>query len=206
MFQPNFQYTSKMVNTLVEITSARDMIVNSYIIPKLELSLRRDTLIKSAHSSTAIEGNPLNLDEVDRLLQGQRVVALEKSKQEVLNYLDVLRNIGDYQEDDKITEQVILKLHRDVTKKTLDDPSNEGRYRDVQVYVVNRLKEIIFTPPPPYEISKQMKNFIEWLETTEAVNIHPVIAAGISHYEFVRIHPFVDGNGRTARALVTLIL
>lgn len=206
MFQPNFEYTSKMVNTLVEITSARDMIVNSYIIPKLELSLRRDALIKSAHASTAIEGNPLNLDDVDRLLQGQRVIALEKSKQEVINYLDVLQNIGDYQEDGKITEQMVLKLHRDVNKKTLDDPSYEGRYRDVQVYVVNRMKEIIFTPPPPYEVSKQMKNFIEWLKTIDTANIHPVIVAGISHYEFVRIHPFVDGNGRTARVLATLIL
>lgn len=53
---------------------------------------------------------------------------------------------------------------------------------------------------------KKMKNFIEWLETTNTADIHPVIVAGISHYEFVRIHPFVDGNGRTARALATLIL
>ncbi|OPY23321.1 MAG: Fic/DOC family protein [Methanobacterium sp. PtaU1.Bin242] len=76
----------------------------------------------------------------------------------------------------------------------------------MQVYVVNRMKEIIFTPPPPYEVSKQMKNFIEWLETTDTADIHPVIVAGILHYEFVRIHPFVDGNGRTARVLATLIL
>lgn len=182
------------------------MIVNSYIVPKLELSLRRDALIKSAHSSTAIEGNPLNLDEVDRLLKGQEVIALEKSKQEVLNYLHVLQNIGDYQENGKITEQAVLKLHRDVTKKTMNDPSYEGRYRDVQVYVINRMKEIVFTPPPPYDIPKQMENFIEWLETVDMDNIHPIIVTGISHYEFVRIHPFVDGNGRTARALATLIL
>ncbi|OPX58912.1 MAG: hypothetical protein A4E25_01430 [Methanobacterium sp. PtaB.Bin024] len=62
----------------------------------------------SLRMHTAIEGNPLNLDDVDRLLQGQRVIALEKSKQEVINYLDVLQNIEDYQEDGKITEQMVL--------------------------------------------------------------------------------------------------
>jgi len=96
MFQPNFEYTSKMVNTLVEITSARDMIVNSYIVPKLELTLRRDALIKFAHASTAIEGNPLNLDDVDRLLQGQRVIALENLNKRlliILMFFKILRII-----------------------------------------------------------------------------------------------------------------
>lgn len=206
MYEPNFEYTSKMVNTLVEITSARDMIFNAYIVPKLELSLRRDALIKSAHSSTAIEGNPLNLNEVERLLQGLKVTAFEKSKQEVINYLDVLQNIGNYSEDGDITEQMILKLHKDVTNRTLNDPVYEGKYRDIQVYVVNGMKEIVFTPPTPNDIPEQIKNFIEWLNSVDSKDIHPVVAAGIAHYEFVRIHPFVDGNGRTARALATLIL
>ena len=61
-------------------------------------------------------------------------------------------------------------------------------------------------PPPPEEVPSLMKNFIKWLNSEKALKLHPVLVAGISHYEFVRIHPFVDGNGRTARALATLIL
>jgi len=206
MFQPNFKYTSKMVNILVDITSARDMIFNAYILPKLEISLKREAIIKSAHASTSIEGNPLTLDEVDRIARGLKVKALKKSKQEVINYLNVLENLGEYQENGQITENVILRLHKEVTKDTLEHPGFEGRYRDIQVYVANKMGDIVFTPPPPKDVPEQMKNFIEWIKELDSEEINPVILAGISHYEFVRIHPFVDGNGRTARALATLIL
>ena len=138
---------------------------------------------------------------------GRKVTATRRAKQEVLNYLNVLENIDRYQKDGKITENHILKLHRDITKETLENPEWERRYREIQVYVGNRITgEIVFIPPPPEDIPFLMKNFLEWLNSEESFKLHPVLVAGISHYEFVRIHPFVDGNGRTARALATLIL
>jgi len=83
----------------------------------------------------------------------------------------------------------------------------EGKYRDTQVYVGNRITgEVIFMPPPPEKVPFLMGEFIKWLNSDNVHQLHPVILAGISHYEFVRIHPFIDGNGRTARALATLIL
>ncbi len=207
MFNPNFKYTHKIVNNLVEIASAREAVLNSYLVPKWEVSLRRDALIRAAHASTAIEGNPLTLEEVSRLAQGRKVMATRKAEQEVLNYLKVLENIEKYQEQGKITEKIILKLHKDVTKETLEAPEHEGRYRELQVYVGNRITgKVIFMPPPPVEVPELMNEFIEWINSTESKNLDPVIVAGLSHYEFVRIHPFVDGNGRTARALATLIL
>ena len=207
MFEPKFNYTYKIVNNLVEITSARELILNAYLVPKWEVSLRREALIKATHASTAIEGNPLTLEEVSRLAQGRKVTATRKTKLEVLNYLHVLENIEKYQKDKKITEIHILKLHRDITKGTLDNPEWEGKYREVQVYVGNKITgEIIFTPPPSKEVPILMEEFLMWLNSEESPKLHPVIIAGISHYEFVRIHPFVDGNGRCARALTTLIL
>ena len=207
MFKPKFNYTHKIVNNLVEITSAREQILNAYLVPKWEVSLRREALIKATHASTAIEGNPLTLEEVSRLAQGRKVTATRKTKLEVLNYLHVLENIEKYQKDKKITEIHILKLHRDITKGTLDNPEWEGKYREVQVYVGNKITgEIIFTPPSPKEVPILMEEFLMWLNSEESPKLHPVIIAGISHYEFVRIHPFVDGNGRCARALATLIL
>jgi len=207
MFKPRFRYTDNTVNNLVEITSARELILNAYLIPKWEISLRREALLRATHASTAIEGNPLTLEEVSKLAQGRKVTATRKAKQEVLNYLKVLQNIEEYQKNGKITEKHILKMHRDITKDTLENPEWEGKYRKIQVYVGNRITgEIIFTPPPPKEVPELIRKFIEWLNSKESLKLHPVIVAGISHYEFVRIHPFVDGNGRCARALATLIL
>ncbi len=207
MFNPNFKYTHKIVKNLVEIASSREAVLNSYLVPKWEISLRRDALVRSAHASTAIEGNPLTLEEVSKLAQGRKVTATRKAKQEVMNYLKVLENIDNYREKGKITENIILKLHKDVTKETLDNPGYEGRYRELQVYVGNRLTgEVVFMPPSPEQVPELMGKFIEWINSNDAYNLDPVISAGLSHYEFVRIHPFVDGNGRTARALATLIL
>ena len=207
MFKPNFSYTHNIVNNLVEITSARELILNAYLVPKWEISLRREALIRAAHASTAIEGNPLTLEEVSQLARGRKVVAARRAKQEVLNYLNVLEHIEKYQENGRVKEEHILNLHKDITKETLENPEWEGKYRKIQVYVGNRITgEIIFMPPPPEEVPSLMKNFIKWLNSEEALKLHPVLVAGISHYELVRIHPFVDGNGRTARALATLIL
>jgi Fic family protein len=207
LFKPNFKYTHKIVNNLVQIASAREAVLNSYLVPKWEISLRRDALIRAAHASTAIEGNPLTLEEVSQLAQGRKIMATRKAEQEVLNYLKVLENIEKYQEQSKITEKIILKLHKDVTKETLENPEHEGRYRELQVYVGNRITgKVIFMPPPPDEVPDLMREFIDWINSNDSYNLDPVVVAGLSHYEFVRIHPFVDGNGRTARALATLIL
>jgi len=207
MFTPNFRYTNRIVNNLVEITSAREIILNSYLVPKWEVSLRRDALIKAAHASTAIEGNPLTLEEVSQLAEGREVMASRKAKQEVLNYLNVLERIEKYQNGGNVTEKSILRMHKDVTKETLDSFEHEGNYREIQVYVGNRITgEVTFMPPPPHDVPVLMGALIEWLNSDGSCNLSPVLVAGMSHYEFVRIHPFVDGNGRTARALATLIL
>jgi Fic family protein len=205
VFQAKFTYNQRIVNNLLKITQARDIILNAKIIPKWDVSLRRDALIRSAHSSTAIEGNKLTLEEVSELALGRKIMATRKEKQEVLNYLNVLQNIQNYQTDSQITEKLLLKLHKDITKETLDLPSDEGNYRKVQVVVGNKFTgEVVFTPPKTEKVPQLTKALLEWIN--QEIELSPVLIAGLSHYEFVRIHPFVDGNGRTARALATLIL
>ena len=81
MFEPNFKYTTKIVNNLIESTSAKEIILNAYLVPKWEVSLRRDALITAAHSSTAIEGNPLTLDEVSELAKGRKVMATAEPRE-----------------------------------------------------------------------------------------------------------------------------
>jgi Fic family protein len=204
MFRPNFSYTDSMVNNLLEIHSIKDFIVNEPLVVEMEISLKRDALLKSVHHSTAIEGNPLTLNQIDKLTKGIEINAQKKAKQEVSNYIKVLENLDKYSENGKITEKTILQLHEDITHYTLEYTYLEGQYRTIPVHVVNNKGEIVFTPPHVNLIHKEMLNFVEWINHN--VKLNPVIAAGIIHYEFMRIHPFVDGNGRTGRALAALFL
>jgi Fic family protein len=206
MFKPHFRYTDKIVSDLTQIAGARELVLNSPFIPKWEVSLRREAIIRSAHSSTAIEGNRLSLEQVSDLAQGREIMATRKDKQEVLNYLKVLETI-DKLTDGKIHEKNLLLIHKLLAQATLENPSDCGSYRTRYVVVGDRLTgEIIFRPPSNEDVPKLMKALIAWVNSPEAQTLDPVIEAGIAHYEFVRIHPFVDGNGRTARVLATLIL
>ncbi|MBA7530943.1 hypothetical protein ES705_23154 [subsurface metagenome] len=207
MFKPKFKYTNKTVKLLTRISAARETILNSPLIPKWNVTLRQEAIIHSAHSSTSIEGNRLSLEQVSELARGREITATRRDKQEVLNYLDVLRNIKILIKDNFIIEKDILNIHRIVTKNTLDNPADSGVYRDLYVVVGNRFTgEIFFRPPQNLEVPGLVKNLLEWTNSEESKEIDPVIEAGVVHYEFVRIHPFVDGNGRTARVLAALVL
>jgi len=195
-----------MVNNIANVASARETILNAYIVPSYESLLRDNAMKKSAHASTAIEGNPLDFTQVDKLIKGEYVAATEKAKKEVLNYYNVLENIEKYPDKGKITQNTILKMHNDITKDTLVRPECEGHFRDSLVAVVNVSDNTArYVPPSPDKVPKLIENFIKWVNVKDD-DISPVLIAGISHYELVRIHPFIDGNGRTARALATLIL
>ncbi|MBI4723168.1 MAG: Fic family protein [Candidatus Stahlbacteria bacterium] len=209
MLEPNFKYTHKIVNLLTRISAAREVILNSPLIPKWEVAIRREAIFRNAHSSTSIEGNRLSLAQVSELAQGREIMASRKDKQEVLNYLKVLENLGNLTNGREISEQNILNIHKMLTKETLENSGDCGVYRNRYVVVANRLtKEIIFRPPSNRNVPILMKDLIEWLNSKdeEKRELDPVIEAGIAHYEFVRIHPFIDGNGRAARVLASLIL
>jgi len=207
MYKPNFRYAHKIVNNLTASSAARTVILNVSLIPRWEVSLRREALLRSVHSSTAIEGNPLTLEQVTDLAAGRDIMVRRKDKQEVLNYLEALEKIPAFAERVPFAVADLLELHKLVTKETLDNPADEGSLRNKQVAVVNRAThEIIFMPPPTDEVTVLMDEYLEWFNSQEADEIDPVLEAGISHYELVRIHPFVDGNGRTARVMASLVL
>jgi Fic family protein len=193
-----------MVNDLLKIYSIRNFIINTHLLVEMEVSLKRETLIKSAHYSTAIEGNILTLNDVDQLLRGLRINAPEKAQQEVINYLNVLKKLDMYSDNEKISKESIIKLHNDLNYKILENDNHCNQYRTVPVFVANNLGEVIYTPPSAYLVEREMEKFIEWINNLGDLN--SVIAAGVIHYEFMRIQPFVEGNGLTARALTALFL
>jgi len=169
MFKPKFHYTDKMVRDLTHISAARELILNSPFIPKWEVSLRREAIIRSAHSSTAIEGNRLSLEQVSDLAHGREIMATRKDKQEVLNYLKVLDAIDKLTDGQKLTEKNLLQIHKMVTRGTLENPSDCGSYRDRYVIVGNRLTgEVIFRPPANKDVPKLMAALIAWLSSPDA--------------------------------------
>lgn len=210
MHKPNYQITDKIVNHLTEIAVAREIVEKARLVPKWEISLRREALIHSAHSSTHIEGNSLTLGEVSQLALGREISAIRKDKQEVLNYLPVLSNLGKYIPQGRFTTQLILQIHNDLVKKTFNRSEDEGVFRNRQVVVGYKDSEgrtvVTFQPPRTKDVPKLVQSFLDWLNESATQQMNPVLTAGITHYEIVRIHPFIDGNGRTARTLATLLL
>lgn len=207
MFKPKYSYTDNIVNNLTLIAEARTVILNAPLVPKWEVSLRRDALIHSAHASTAIEGNQLTLEEVSALAQGRDIMVRRKDKQEVINYLKALENIPAFAQKAVLSVPDLLKIQKQVTAGTLDDPKDEGAFRACRVAVVNKAtKQIVFEPPAVKLVKPLTVDFLKWFDSPLALKIDPVLQAGIAHYELVRIHPFVDGNGRTARVLASLAL
>lgn len=209
MFKPNYEITPKIVNLLTEIAVARDIIEKARLVPKWELSLRRDALIHAAHSSTHIEGNSLSLEEVSQLAIGREISAIRKDKQEVLNYLDVLSHLEAYLPKNKFTQDLILKIHKAVVKGTLNLKGDEGSYRNRQVIVGYKDSDgrtvVTFRPPETSKVPHLVLDLLWWLNDAKTNDINPAIVGGVAHYEMVRIHPFIDGNGRTARIIATLI-
>ena len=207
MYTPNFRYKNKIIRNLTSIAEARVIIINSPLIPKWQVSLRRDALIQSAHSSTAIEGNPLTLEEVSELAAGREIMVNRKDRQEVLNYIEALENIPEFAKKKPFTSSDFLKIHGIVSRNTLENPADEGVFRNRQVVVGNlRTGRVVYTPPLADQVPRLVKIFLEWFLSPTALELDPVIHAGISHYEIARIHPFIDGNGRTARVMASLIL
>jgi len=208
MFEPNFQRTDLLIELITRIAVARDRILRVPIVPRWEAELRREALTRSAHHSTSIEGNPLSLDEVTDLLAGREVLAHPRDRQEVLNYATVLGFIDRHflGQAQTITEQTIKHLHTLVVQDIL--PAGEsGHYRRAPVVVgVPATGKVVYRPPRWEEVPGLMAGLVAWLNAPQATALMPVLQAGIAHYELVRIHPFTDGNGRTARALATLIL
>lgn len=210
MFNPKYRLTNTIVKMLTAVAEAKAVIERARILPKQELKLRRQALVRMTHSSTAIEGNQLKAYEVEALLGRKKIDAPARDIFEVQNYLKALKYIEQVVEENKlITEKVLLKIHNLVTDKTLNKEVS-GHYRKGPVYVVRRRlglpMEVMYTGPDAKRVPKLCADLIKWIQESEKKDINPVIVAGVVHQEIAAIHPFNDGNGRTARAMATLIL
>jgi Fic family protein len=194
--------------SIARIEAAEEVIKHAPILPLWEKQFKEDAVARAVYHGTHIEGNLLHKDEALNVLQGKEVVARPRDIQEIINFRRVMEFLDEEanKKIDKITELIIKKIHRLVTEKILPD-DQLGEFRLKQVIIRNsQTGEITFRPPPSIEIPFLMREFIYWLNKDDKDEIHPILKAGIAHHEMVRIHPFIDGNGRVARSVATLIL
>ncbi|MBI4225810.1 Fic family protein [Candidatus Roizmanbacteria bacterium] len=208
MFVPSFTITNKILNNIAKIEAAEEVIRHSPLLPLWEKQFKEDAIVRSAYHGTHIEGNPLQKEDAKDILQGKNIVGRPRDIQEIINYRKVIEFIDEEanKKIEKITEPIIKKTHRIIADKILP-VDLVGEYRLKQVVVRNsETGEVTFRPPTPLEIPFLMREYLYWLNREDKDTIHPVLKAGIAHHELVRIHPFIDGNGRVARVLATLIL
>lgn len=205
MYQPTFTITNKLLRLIGTIEAAKEVIENSPLVPAWEAKFREEAIVRTVHHGTHIEGNELNKTEAEQVLAGGKIVGRDRDIQEVLNYRNVLKFIEGYDKP-QITEEAVKHIHELTTHRLLTS-EQVGEYRKTQVVVKNSATgEITFRPPPAIEIPFLVTSFLEWLNQTTGDDVHTALKAGITHYEVVRIHPFMDGNGRVARAAATLVL
>lgn len=210
MLKPQYKLNNKIIKNLTDIAEAKGIIEKAKLLPKHELKLKRQAMIRMSHSSTAIEGNVLDIRQVEALQAGKKIDAPARDIYEVQNYLEALKYIERIVKEKKeIDERILLKIHSIVTNKTLSKEQS-GHYRKGPVYIVRRRlgfsDQVVYTAPKAEKVPELCADMIKWINNSEKENVNPVVVAGVAHLELAAIHPFADGNGRTARALATLIL
>ena len=173
-------------------------------LPEEALKKIQDALdIEYTYESNRIEGNTLTLQET-ALVVNEGVTISGKSMREhleAINHTEAISYIKDIAKQDiEISERTIKEIHALILHGI--DRGNAGRYRTVPVMISGSTH----MPPQPYLIEKQMEDFILRFKQMEKEKVHPVLIAAYLHDEPVRIHPFIDGNGRTSRLLMNLYL
>jgi len=206
-FQPEFTITPGINKSLIEIERVRGFLDAIKIKEEWFSAIQKEALVLESHYSTHIEGTALSLEQARKILNGNKVEGVrEDDKKELLNYRKAMDFVSKYLgKEDPMTEGLIREIHKILVKGVRGGRAEPGEYRAVQNYVINsRTKEIIYTPPPPLEVPHLVRGFVVW--SNKDKDISDILAAGIAQFQFVHIHPFLDGNGRTARLLSTLIL
>lgn len=207
MFKPLFKITNQTANALTTIERSRGFLEAATLSQEWLEKMQNKALVLEAHHTTHIEGTQLTLKESEQLWHGEHLADVNPDdERELLNYRDAFELVSSYVGNgEPITEGLIREIHKRLVQGVRGDSATPGLYRKVQNYVANsKTKEVIYTPPPVYEISYMMQALVDWLNEEET--IHPVLMSGIAQFHLVHIHPFLDGNGRTARLLSTLCL
>ena len=189
---------------LRQIDELKARLASARPLPKEALSKIEETIaIEYTYESNRIEGNTLTLQETALVIEEGLTIGGKSLREhlEAINHNEAIAFIKDIaQGEEPITERTILQIHALILRGI--DRQNAGRYRTVPVLISGSRH----VPPQPYLLEKLMEDFLLRFREMESVGVHPVDIAAYLHDELVRIHPFIDGNGRTSRLLMNLYL
>lgn len=221
---PRYTISNEILTNIGRIAAAKEVIDNAPLIPNYQRQFKKEAIARTVHFATALEGNPLNLTEVKRIIEGLpegkipdlrssdpgsvSIVARERDVQEVINYREAIEYMDRLAQKStkKINVEIISEMNRLITQKIVAE-GNGGKFREVGAYSRNSLTwEKSLDWPDPKEVPWLMGELGSWIEAGETDGLNPIIRAGILHTWLVLIHPFEEGNGRTARAVSTLSL
>lgn len=193
--KPPYEITAEILKYITSISEKIGEVNAKYLI-KTNPTLRKQNQIKTIHSSLSIEGNTLTEEQITAIIENKRVVGPEKDILEVLNALEVYKNINKLKPE---REKDFLKAHKLLLQKLIKEP---GKYRNQSVGIVKGSK-VEHIAPPHENVPYLMKNLFEYLKDKNELTL---IKSCVFHYEMEFIHPFLDGNGRMGRLWQTLIL
>ena len=206
MFAPNFQITPALTKVLMDIEASRQVVSSLPVTVPVLTSLRESARLISTHYSTQIEGNRLTQEQVEDVLHGGTFPNRERDEREVKNYHQALDFL-----DTLVKRKATLIAEKDI--QTLHGLVIHGRkkatpYRDGQ----NVIKDsgsgaIVYMPPEAKDVPDFMRDLTVWInDEVRKMELPIPLIAAIAHYQFATIHPYYDGNGRTARLLTNLVL
>ena len=205
-YEPKYRITDVILKKLLEIEAIKEKVKALPLTPKVLTSLRESSKLFSTHYSTMIEGNRLTQKEVSEvILQKRQIKGKARDEKEIKGYYRALEEVDRLIKDKNISiKEEDIKLFHGYIMGNSKPKSTE--YRTAQ----NVIKEfgsgvIVYLPPEAKDVPELMQAFVNWINENRATIPVPIIAA-IVHYQFVTIHPYYDGNGRTARILTTLVL
>lgn len=181
--------------------------------PTAITSLKKSVLVTSAGSSTRIEGAKLSDEEVQKILSKLSISKFtDRDSQEVQGYLETLQNVFDSYQTLPLREGVINSLHRELLKYSTKDELHRGDYKKGEniVGITNEkgeVAQILFETTPAWLAPKEMTELIDWsFDALEKNRFHPLLIISNFLVEFLKIHPFQDGNGRMSRVLTNMLL
>ena len=195
---PPFDITNIMLDRISSIMKKIGKLDNYKDLNKMPV-LRRNNRIRSIHSSLAIEANSLSFEQVKDIIDGKTVIGPQDEIQEVKNAYEAYKLI---KEVNQYSIKDLKKVHGVMTYLTVDE---SGEFRKGNEGVFDENGNCIHVCPPPEQVDGLMKQLFNWIKNNNGI-VHPLILSSVFHYEFVFIHPFKDGNGRTARLWQNVIL
>lgn len=205
MFEPKYQLNTNLLNNIVKIKNLINELNNQKFPEPILARFEKDSYAISAHASTSIEGNPIPLTDVRKILKNTPA-HIRDTEKEILNYNKALLYLNTLVSKPKpVTAQFICTIQSIVVEGLIDE-KNIGNFR-IDHVVVNdpRKRKIAYISPNAEEVNILMNELINYLEKEYNIT-DPLILAGIFHRQFVIIHPFMDGNGRTARLVTKYLL